>query len=103
MGAKATEVDMAEEIRRAQLIAAANLQKNAPQPPPDMRPGDWLCAVCATHNYSTRSTCFRCHHGSNPGRHNPTLTAAQASLALTTQGPQAAAAQLNSVGKPSAY
>ncbi|XP_052207398.1 putative RNA-binding protein involved in heterochromatin assembly [Diospyros lotus] len=29
---------------------------------PDVRPGDWYCAVgnCGTHNFASRSTCFKC-------------------------------------------
>ncbi|KAI4379898.1 hypothetical protein MLD38_006137 [Melastoma candidum] len=29
---------------------------------PDIRPGDWYCAVgnCGTHNFTNRTTCFRC-------------------------------------------
>ncbi|KAG8381902.1 hypothetical protein BUALT_Bualt05G0021100 [Buddleja alternifolia] len=29
---------------------------------PDVRPGDWYCAVanCGAHNFASRSTCFKC-------------------------------------------
>nr|GMD87176.1 zinc finger Ran-binding domain-containing protein 2-like [Ipomoea batatas] len=29
---------------------------------PDVRPGDWYCAVgnCGTHNFASRSSCFKC-------------------------------------------
>ncbi|THF97259.1 hypothetical protein TEA_008087 [Camellia sinensis var. sinensis] len=29
---------------------------------PDVRPGDWYCAVgnCGTHNFASRSICFKC-------------------------------------------
>ncbi|XP_050213196.1 RNA-binding protein involved in heterochromatin assembly dri1 [Mercurialis annua] len=29
---------------------------------PDVRPGDWYCsfANCGTHNFASRSTCFKC-------------------------------------------
>lgn len=29
---------------------------------PDVRPGDWYCAIgnCGTHNFANRTTCFRC-------------------------------------------
>ncbi|GAB2275524.1 hypothetical protein Dimus_010281 [Dionaea muscipula] len=29
---------------------------------PDVRPGDWYCNVgnCSTHNFATRSSCFKC-------------------------------------------
>lgn len=29
---------------------------------PDVRPGDWYCAVgnCGAHNFANRSTCFKC-------------------------------------------
>ncbi|KAM7493148.1 hypothetical protein LguiB_027757 [Lonicera macranthoides] len=29
---------------------------------PDVRPGDWYCNVgnCGTHNFASRSTCFKC-------------------------------------------
>lgn len=57
---------MAAAIKAAQLKAAANLQNNAPMPPQDMRPGDWFCPVCSTHNYATRPKCFRCLQGINP-------------------------------------
>mmetsp|Transcript_108037 Transcript_108037/g.304365 ORF Transcript_108037/g.304365 Transcript_108037/m.304365 type:complete len:301 (-) Transcript_108037:161-1063(-) len=78
-----TDVAMAEAIRRAQLKAATNLQNNAPSVPPDMRPGDWFCSVCSTHNYSTRPMCFRCRHGANPGRG---VAAAAAAAVATAQG-----------------
>ncbi|KAI4376915.1 hypothetical protein MLD38_014620 [Melastoma candidum] len=31
-------------------------------PGPDVRPGDWYCAIgnCGTHNFANRTTCFRC-------------------------------------------
>ncbi|XP_057959812.1 RNA-binding protein involved in heterochromatin assembly dri1-like [Malania oleifera] len=30
---------------------------------PDVRPGDWYCAVanCGAHNFASRSTCFKCN------------------------------------------
>lgn len=83
------DVAMAEEIRRAQLKAASNLQANAPSAPSDMRPGDWFCPVCATHNYSTRPTCFRCHHGANPGR--PGAPPGASNNAINAAAQQAAA------------
>ena len=26
-----------------------------------MRPGDWMCSSCNSHNYASRNECFRCH------------------------------------------
>ena len=38
-------------------------QKVQPQQPQQQqqRPGDWNCASCTAHNYSSRTECFRCH------------------------------------------
>lgn len=58
----------AEAIRLAQLKAASSLRVNAPPPPANMRPDDWFCPVCTTHNYASRNRCFRCNQGVNPGR-----------------------------------
>jgi len=58
----------AEAIRLAQLKAASSLRANAPPPPVNMRPDDWFCPVCTTHNYASRNRCFRCNQGVNPGR-----------------------------------
>lgn len=64
---EATEAS-AEAIRLAQLKAASSLRQNAPPPPANMRPDDWFCPVCTTHNYASRTRCFRCNQGVNPGR-----------------------------------
>ncbi|KAH6757568.1 hypothetical protein C2S51_038716 [Perilla frutescens var. frutescens] len=36
-----------------------------PRPGPDVRPGDWYCAVanCGAHNFASRSSCFKCGAG----------------------------------------
>lgn len=31
-----------------------------PLPPPALKPGDWLCALCGMDNFARRDRCFRC-------------------------------------------
>eukprot|EP00884_Botryococcus_braunii_P019802 jgi/Botrbrau1/6505/Bobra.0034s0078.1 len=32
----------------------------AAAPPANFKPGDWLCQSCRTHNFASRTQCFRC-------------------------------------------
>ncbi|XP_057787567.1 RNA-binding protein involved in heterochromatin assembly dri1-like [Salvia miltiorrhiza] len=55
---------------------------------PDVRPGDWYCAVanCGAHNFASRSTCFKC------GAFKDELAAAAGAFDSDFSRPRAAAA-----------
>ncbi|KAI9106092.1 hypothetical protein DFS34DRAFT_46384 [Phlyctochytrium arcticum] len=33
----------------------------------NMKPGDWICGSCQTHNFASRSLCFSCQAPGRPG------------------------------------
>eukprot|EP00927_Polykrikos_kofoidii_P078273 TRINITY_DN7511_c0_g1_i3.p1 TRINITY_DN7511_c0_g1~~TRINITY_DN7511_c0_g1_i3.p1 ORF type:complete len:733 (+),score=152.36 TRINITY_DN7511_c0_g1_i3:197-2200(+) len=53
------------EFQAAQAAAARRLQ-HVPTSWAAVRPGDWICAVCAAHNFQSRGRCFRCFQGTAP-------------------------------------
>jgi hypothetical protein len=38
----------------------SGFNRGDPRPPPEMKPGDWMCPSCGGHNFSSRSLCFKC-------------------------------------------
>eukprot|EP00660_Eupelagonema_oceanica_P012845 gene12845-13622_t len=41
--------------------AVRAMNGNIPPRPLQMRPGDYTCPACGSHNFSRRTDCFRCH------------------------------------------
>eukprot|EP00928_Gymnodinium_smaydae_P066724 TRINITY_DN4968_c0_g1_i3.p1 TRINITY_DN4968_c0_g1~~TRINITY_DN4968_c0_g1_i3.p1 ORF type:complete len:886 (+),score=183.12 TRINITY_DN4968_c0_g1_i3:240-2660(+) len=79
----------AEALLAAQRLAAQRLlEVPAAGASAPLRPGDWLCPVCAGHNFASRANCFRCHQLAPPHRFDARNVAMLPAVALVTMEQQ---------------